>query len=56
MNLKVYMHSGEEYEIEDIAEVAGLEENAVRVNLSRARTTVRTNLTKVFDYEKRRIG
>lgn len=54
--LVMYLRDVEEYEIEDIAEVAGLEENAVRVNLSRARTTVRTNLTKVFDYEKRRIG
>ena len=54
--LVMYLRDVEEYEIEDIAEVAGLEENAVRVNLSRARTTVRTNLTKVFDYEKKRIG
>lgn len=54
--LVMYLRDIEEYEIVDIAEVAGLEENAVRVNLSRARTTVRLNLTKVFDYEKRRIG
>ena len=54
--LVMYLRDVEEYEIGDIAEMAGLEENAVRVNLSRARTTVRVNLTKVFDYEKRRIG
>jgi len=54
--LVMYLRDVEEYEIVDIAEMAGLEENAVRVNLSRARTTVRVNLTKVFDYEKRRIG
>lgn len=54
--LVMYLRDIEEYEIVDIAEVAGLEENAVRVNLSRARTSVRLNLTKVFDYEKRRIG
>ncbi len=54
--LVMYLRDVEEYEIGDIAEMAGLEENAVRVNLSRARTTVRLNLTKVFDYEKRRIG
>lgn len=54
--LVMYLRDIEEYEIVDIAEVAGLEENAVRVNLSRARMTVRLNLTKVFDYEKRRIG
>ncbi|WP_216657749.1 RNA polymerase sigma factor [Sphingobacterium shayense] len=54
--LVMYLRDVEEHEVGDIAEMAGLEENAVRVNLSRARTTVRSNLTKVFDYEKRRIG
>ncbi|WP_206366779.1 MULTISPECIES: RNA polymerase sigma factor [Sphingobacterium] len=54
--LVMYLRDIEEYEIIDIAEMAQLEENAVRVNLSRARTTVRENLTKVFEYEKRRIG
>src|SRR5690606_1426379 len=54
--LVMYLRDIEEYEIADIADMSGLEENAVRVNLSRARTTVRTNLTKVFEYEKRRIG
>ena len=52
----MYLRDIEEYEVSDIAEMAGLEENAVRVNLSRARVTVRENLTKVFEYEKRRIG
>lgn len=52
----MYLRDIEECEISDIAAIAGLEENAVRVNLSRARSTVRLNLTKVFDYEKRRIG
>ena len=55
-SLVMYLRDIEQYEIGDIAEMVGLEENAVRVNLSRARTTVRLNLTKVFDYEKRRIG
>ncbi len=54
--LVMFLRDIEECEIEDIAEIACLEENAVRVNLSRARATVRLNLTKVFDYEKRRIG
>lgn len=54
--LVMYLRDIEEYEIVDIAEMAGLEENAVRVNLSRARNSVRVNLTKVFEYEKRRIG
>ncbi len=54
--LVMYLRDIEEYEIVDIAEMAGLEENAVRVNLSRARNSIRINLTKVFEYEKRRIG
>lgn len=54
--LVMYLRDIEEYEIADIAKLTAIEENAVRVNLSRARTVVRENLTKVFDYEKRRIG
>ncbi|MGM1431083.1 RNA polymerase sigma factor [Sphingobacterium lactis] len=54
--LVMYLRDIEEYEVADIAELTNLEENAVRVNLSRARNTVKVNLTKVFDYEKRRIG
>ena len=54
--LVMYLRDIEEYEISDIAELINLEENAVRVNLSRARNTVKESLTQVFDYEKRRIG
>lgn len=54
--LAMYLRDIEEYEIVDIAEISGLEENAIRVNLSRARCAVRENLTKFFEYEKRRIG
>ncbi len=54
--LVMYLRDIEEYEISDIADLTNLEENAVRVNLSRARNTVKERLTKVFDYEKRRIG
>ena len=54
--LVMYLRDIEEYEIEDIAEFTSLEENAVRVNLSRARNTVKQQLTKIFEYEKRRIG
>lgn len=54
--LVMYLRDIEEYEIADIAEVSGIDDNAVRVNLSRARLAVREKLTKIFEYEKRRIG
>ena len=53
--LVMYLRDIEEYEIADIVELIGGDENAVRVNLSRARNTVKTNLKKVFDYEESRI-
>ncbi|MNY66581.1 RNA polymerase sigma factor [compost metagenome] len=51
----MYLRDIEEYEIADIVNLVGIDENAVRVNLSRARNVVKVNLTKVFDYEERRI-
>lgn len=53
--LVMFLRDIEEYEFEDIAQLMGIEENAIRVNLSRARNTVKTSLRKVFDYEERRI-
>lgn len=53
--LVMYLRDIEEYEIADIVALVGIDENAVRVNLSRARNVVKVNLTKVFDYEERRI-
>ncbi|HCU46225.1 RNA polymerase sigma factor [Sphingobacterium faecium] len=53
--LVMYLRDIEEYEIADIVNLVGIDENAVRVNLSRARNVVKVNLTKVFDYEERRI-
>ena len=52
----MYLRDVEEYEIADISKLCQIDENAVRVNLSRARQSVRASLTKVFDYEERRIG
>lgn len=50
---KVIMHMRdvEDYEYEQIAEVMGLNVNAVRVNLSRARKKVRDTILKMHDYE-----
>lgn len=45
----------EDYDINEIAEVLEIEENAVRVNLMRARNKIKEQLTKLFDYENQRI-
>lgn len=52
----MYLRDVEEYEIKDISSLCEIDENAVRVNLSRARQAVRASLTKIFEYEERRIG
>ncbi|MBN2175050.1 MAG: sigma-70 family RNA polymerase sigma factor, partial [Bacteroidales bacterium] len=38
-------------EFEEIAEISGLNENTIRVNLSRARKKVREAMLKTYDYE-----
>lgn len=40
----------EEYETEEIKEITGLQENAIRTNLSRARKKVRDELSKIYSY------
>ncbi len=47
----MHMRDVEDYEYEQIAEVMGLNVNAVRVNLSRARKKVRDTILKMHDYE-----
>ncbi|WP_437921721.1 RNA polymerase sigma factor [Sphingobacterium sp. LRF_L2] len=53
--LVMHLRDIEEYEISEICEVTLMEENAVRVNLMRARQKIRGQLQKIFDYEKRQI-
>ncbi|QQS96171.1 RNA polymerase sigma factor [Sphingobacterium spiritivorum] len=53
--LVMYLRDIEEYEFDTICELTGIDENAARVNLSRARNTVKNGLTMIFDYEERRI-
>jgi DNA-directed RNA polymerase specialized sigma24 family protein len=43
----------EEYEISEIAEIMEMEENAVRINLMRARQKIKVQLEKLFEYEQR---
>lgn len=40
----------EEQEMEEIREITGLQENAIRTNLSRARKKVRDELSKIYSY------
>jgi len=53
--LVMFLRDIEEYEIASICELTGMDENATRVNLSRARNTVKGILSKIFDHEERRI-
>ncbi|MES2800464.1 MAG: sigma-70 family RNA polymerase sigma factor [Bacteroidota bacterium] len=45
----------EEHSISEIAEIMELEENAVRINLMRARQKIKVQLEKLFEYEQRQF-
>ncbi|PKP52169.1 MAG: RNA polymerase subunit sigma-24 [Bacteroidetes bacterium HGW-Bacteroidetes-1] len=47
----IHLRDVEQLELNEIASITGLNENAVRVNLSRARKTVRQLLTNHYNYE-----
>jgi RNA polymerase sigma-70 factor (ECF subfamily) len=50
----IHMRDVEGYEFHEIAEVVGMNENAIRVALSRARKRIREMLTKIEQYENQR--
>ena len=54
---KMVMHlkDVEEYEVSEISEILGIEENAVRVNLMRARQKVKVQITNLMNYEVQQI-
>lgn len=52
--LAIHLRDVEGYEIEEIGEVLGIDENSVRMNLSRARKSVRTELIKTMNYGVKR--
>ena len=52
--LAIHLRDVEGYEIEEIGEVLGIDENSVRMNLSRARKSVRTELIKAINYGVKR--
>jgi RNA polymerase sigma-70 factor (ECF subfamily) len=49
----IHMRDIEHYTFEEIEEITGMKINAIRVNLSRARKSVRSNYLKIKDYENR---
>jgi RNA polymerase sigma-70 factor (ECF subfamily) len=51
----IHLKDVEEYEISEISEMMEMEENAVRVNLMRARQKVKESINKLYAYENRQI-
>ncbi len=52
----IHLKDVEEYEVSEIAEMMEMEENAVRVNLMRARQKVKEQISQLMDYEQRQIS
>lgn len=51
----IHLKDVEEYEVVEIAEILDMAENAVRVNLMRARTKIKEQLTQLAEYENRAL-
>ncbi len=51
----IHLKDVEEYEVFEISEMLEMEENAVRVNLMRARTKIKEQIQKLMDLENRAI-
>lgn len=54
--LVMHLKDVEEHEVSEIAEILEMEENAVRVNLMRARQKVKAQITQLMNYEHRTIS
>ena len=52
----IHLKDVEEYEMKEIAEMLEMEENAVRVNLMRARQKIKEQITQLMHYEQRQIS
>lgn len=50
--MSVQLRDIEGYSYDEIEEISGMTRNAIKVNLSRARSKIRDKLKKVIDYEK----
>lgn len=51
----IHLKDVEEYDYNEIASILEMEENAIRINLMRARQKIKVQLEKLFDYEQRRV-
>lgn len=51
----IHLKDVEEYDVGEISEMLGMEENAVRVNLMRARQKIKERITQLMSYEQRQI-
>lgn len=54
--LVIHMKDVEEYSVAEISEVLQMEQNAVRVNLMRARDKIKIQITQLLNYEKRQLS
>lgn len=52
----IHLKDVEEYEVSEIAEILEMEENAIRVNLMRARQKVKDQISKLMSYEQRSLS
>ncbi|WP_294274751.1 sigma-70 family RNA polymerase sigma factor [uncultured Chryseobacterium sp.] len=52
----IHLKDVEEYEVSEISEILDMEENAVRVNLMRARQKVKEQISQLMSYEQRPIS
>lgn len=52
----IHLKDVEEYEVSEISEILEMEENAVRVNLMRARQKVKEQITQLMNYEQRQFS
>ena len=53
--MAIHLKDVEEYEISEIGEMLDMEDNAVRINLMRARQKVKESINKLYAYENRQI-
>lgn len=53
--LVIHLKDVEEHEVSEIAEILEMEENAVRVNLMRARQKIKAQINQLMSYEHRTI-
>lgn len=51
----IHLKDVEDYAVNEISEMLDMEENAVRVNLMRARQKIKEQITQLISYEKRQI-